>query len=420
MTPRDGIGRMAARASEPVVPGGGSEVSPAWYDVSWNPTAGCSPVGPGCDHCEALRTVAQLARMGGKSGARYAGLTAAGRAGPYWTSELRVREELLTWPLRQRKGRRILVDSLSDLFHEQLATETIDTVHAVMTIAHWHRFLTLTRRAAQMRAYYSDPQTRHRIAAQIERLAATDPVQSGGSLRARRNGSGEGVDAGAGVGVGAGLGAGMGQEAGAGMPRNWPAGPDAMAAPGGSADAAPARAAPGPWPVAWPLPNLWLGVAIEDQEHADRIAHLLQTPAAWRWACFEPLLGPVRPDRLAVGADGYVDALAGAGFGLDGGDRRQTLAEAALRPLDWVVAGGETGAGARATDPDWVRDLRDRCTATGVPFFFKQWGEWTPAPGDGPEQKLVRRRRRAAGRLVDGRSWEEMPWALRETARRRR
>ncbi len=53
---------------------------PLWYDVTWNPTAGCSPVGPGCDHCEALRTVAQLARMGGKSGARYAGLTATGRA----------------------------------------------------------------------------------------------------------------------------------------------------------------------------------------------------------------------------------------------------------------------------------------------------------------------------------------------------
>src|SRR5271157_5320994 len=119
---------------------------PDWYDVTWNPTVGCSAISPGCDHCQALRTVAQLARMGGKGGARYAGLTAT---------------------------RRILVDSLSDLFHETLAVETIDALHAVMAVAHWHRFLVLTKRADHMRAYYADPQTPYRIAAAVDDLATT-------------------------------------------------------------------------------------------------------------------------------------------------------------------------------------------------------------------------------------------------------
>ncbi|MGH7031172.1 MAG: DUF5131 family protein, partial [Stellaceae bacterium] len=76
--------------------------------------------------------------------------------------------------------------------------------------------------------------------------------------------------------------------------------------------------------------------------------------------------------------------------------------------LDWVVAGGEIGVGARPAQPEWVRELRDRCVAAGVPFFFKGWGEWGPEP-DGPAERMVRSGRRGAGRLLDGRSWNEMP-----------
>ncbi len=372
---------------------------PAWYDVTWNPTAGCSSMGPGCDHCDALRTVAQLARMGGKAGARYAGLTTMGRVGRQWNGELRVRDDVLTWPLVQRKGRRVLVNSLSDLFHEKLATDTIDAVHAVMTIAHWHRFLTLTRRAERMRAYYVDPQTPQRIATQIEQLAATILPALGSSSRGRDSS------------------VSTGHAAEGGVRRNWPeglarvvrrqAGP--VAGEAGAATIDP-----------WPLPNLWLGVAVEDQDRAGRIAELLQTPACLRWACFEPLLGPVRPDLVPVDGDGYVDALDGSRFDLDGRGRRLAIAGPALRPLDWIFAGGETGAGARPTDRDWVRDLRDRCLATGVPFFFKQWGEWAPAPDDNAAQKMVHRGRRAAGRLIDGRSWDDMPSAMRAPTRRPR
>jgi protein gp37 len=363
----DRLGQLASPRAVVVGSAPAKLSAPTWYDIAWNPTAGCSPVSPGCDHCEAMRIVAQLARMGGKGGARYAGLTLPGRLGPEWSGELRVRDDLLTWPLAQRKARRILVDSLSDLFHERLTTEAVDAVHAVIRIAHWHRFLIQTRRAARMRAYYSDPQTPQRIAVQIERLAT-------GVVPARV------VDRKAAAAVAA-LGTGIG---------------------------------------AWPLPNLLLGVSVEDQKRVGRIGTLLQTPAALRWACFEPLLGPVRTDCVPVGAAGYVDALSGHRFDIDRRGRLLAMQGPALPALDWVVAGGEIGPAARPAIPNWVRDLRDGCAVAGVRFFFKQWGEWGPAPGNGSGEDVVRCGRRTAGRLIDGRSWDEMPSALRQRARLRR
>jgi len=156
----------------------------------------------------------------------------------------------------------------------------------------------------------------------------------------------------------------------------------------------------------WPTRNVWLGVSVEDQRAADeRIPELLATPAAMRFVSCEPLLGPV--------------------------DLKPWLGE--RRRLDWVIVGGETGPGARPMHPDWARSLRDQCTAAGVPFFFKQWGEWLPegqfgADGDTPtpantgcQRALVglleggdgvvcyRVGRRNAGRLLDGRTWDESP-----------
>ena len=93
-----------------------------WFDATWNPTSGCSLYSPGCEHCYAMRIAARLARMGGKTGARYAGLTTAQRSGPIWSGEIRVAEDLLAWPLLRRRPRRIAVNLMSDLFHENLAT----------------------------------------------------------------------------------------------------------------------------------------------------------------------------------------------------------------------------------------------------------------------------------------------------------
>lgn len=109
----------------------------------------------------------------------------------------------------------------------------------------------------------------------------------------------------------------------------------------------------------WPLKNVWLGVSVEDQATADeRIPLLLLTPAATRWVSAEPLLGPVDLRRFL---EFYVGSSNETAFG-----------------LDWVVVGGESGPKARPMHPDWARNLRDQCASAGVPFLFKQWGEWKP------------------------------------------
>lgn len=119
--------------------------------------------------------------------------------------------------------------------------------------------------------------------------------------------------------------------------------------------------------IGWPLPNVWLGVTAEDQTRAnERIPDLLATPAAVRFVSCEPMLGPVDLRNVSP-ADKYeIDVLSGYDFdqGLVG------------PRLDWVICGGESGPNARPMHPDWARGLRDQCAAAGVPFHFKQWGEW--------------------------------------------
>lgn len=127
----------------------------------------------------------------------------------------------------------------------------------------------------------------------------------------------------------------------------------------------------GNWMLDYPLSNVWLGVSCEDQKAADeRIPWLLKTPAAVRFVSYEPALGPVDFET-------YIEQ----------GEYEEP-------PLDWIIAGGESGPGARPAHPDWFRSVRDQCVEAGVPFFFKQWG--------GVDKN-------AAGRLLDGREWNEYP-----------
>ena len=107
--------------------------------------------------------------------------------------------------------------------------------------------------------------------------------------------------------------------------------------------------------------NIWMGVSIEDSKYAFRANHLRQTPAKLKFISAEPLLGPLELD---------------------------------LTGLDWIIAGGESGPGARPADIDWIRELRDSCLEAEVPFFFKQWGGRTPKSG---------------GRELDGQFWDDMP-----------
>ena len=155
----------------------------------------------------------------------------------------------------------------------------------------------------------------------------------------------------------------------------------------------------------WPLPNVWLGVSVEDQVTADtRIPYLLQTPAAVRFMSAEPLLGPMDLGWLEVSALERADVLQGKLHGLTtSGSRCWT--KVGMPRLDWVIAGGESGAGARPMHPNWARSLRDQCATAGVPYFFKQFGEWAPVhssvlPASGPGIATV---------LPDGRVREWQP-----------
>lgn len=128
----------------------------------------------------------------------------------------------------------------------------------------------------------------------------------------------------------------------------------------------------------WPLRNVWLGVSAENQSAAnERIPLLLATPATVRWVSAEPLLGAINFTRLRPSDVTWLDCL-------EGREHDGPSTTSGGTKLDWVVAGGESGSDARPMHQDWVRNLRDQCAAAGVPFLFKQWGEWRP-PLEGEE-----------------------------------
>ena len=258
-----------------------------WTDVTWNPVTGCRKVSPGCQHCYA-ETFARRG-MGPWKGRRF--------------EDVRTHADRLDAPLRWRKPRRVFVNSMSDLFHEDVPDDFIDRVFAVMLLARRHTFQVLTKRPERMRSYVR-PGARLRVTVEAGRLAD----DGRGSLSE---------------------------------------------------------------PIAWPLPNVWLGVSCEDQQRAaERIPILLDTPAAVRFVSAEPLLGPIRLDWLRV-KDGNLHALRGVrtdDFTSCGVPDQRTAR------LGWVICGGESGPGARPCAVEWVRDIRDDCTAAGVACFVKQLG----------------------------------------------
>jgi protein gp37 len=277
----------------------GDNSSIEWTDATWNPVRGCGPV---------------------------------------WTGKVRLVPELLEQPLEWRRPRRIFVNSMSDLFHEDVPVDFIYRLWCVMAAARRHRFQILTKRAARMREVLTAPP----FAGQVV------------------------VD------------------------------------------------------------NVWLGVSVEDQAAADeRIPQLLATPAAVRWISAEPLLGPLDIERWTWPlcwhwAAGYKSPEAALAAGAYAVRKRQGLLGAHVPLISWVVAGGESGPGARPMHPDWARALRNHCAAAGVPFFFKQWGNWTPCLDHGGhlasdrevlfgDQWMLQVGKKSAGRELDGRTHDEYP-----------
>jgi protein gp37 len=261
---------------------------------------------------------------------------------------------MLNQPLVWKRPRRIFVNSMSDLFHEKVPFDFIDEVFEIMLRAHWHTFQVLTKRPERMLQWAMSTNARHG---------------------------------------------------------------DLLGTPGGGEPADPPK-------------NIWLGVSVEDQAAAnERIPLLLQMPAAVRWISAEPLLGEI--DLTHVWRKGedwtYIDNCLT-------GENSTKAGHYFGKKLDWVVVGGESGPGARPMHPNWARWLRNQCQTAGVPFFFKQWGDWFPIDAEtntGKQKQFelahadrrtlgelkildletatYRCGKKAAGRELDGRTWDEYP-----------
>ena len=144
--------------------------------------------------------------------------------------------------------------------------------------------------------------------------------------------------------------------------------------------------------LGWP-PNAWIGVTAENQETADeRLPQLIQVPAAVRFVSVEPMLGPV---NLFDSVPGVFGTLRHPPY---------------IGHIQWFVCGGESGKNARPVNPQWVHSLRDQCVSAGVPFFFKQWGEWASVQGD--TVQITRVGKKVAGRSLDGIAWNDLPIKL--------
>lgn len=244
--------------------------------------------------------------------------------------EIFLDEKTLTQPLRWKRQRRIFVGSMTDLFADFVTDAMLDRVFAVMALSPRHTFQVLTKRPERMREYFGS-----NIVAWGMRIAKGIHFSE-------------------------------------------------LAAFNSSISNTPRV----------PLPNVWLGVSAEDQASADqRIPHLLAAPAAKRFVSCEPLLGPIDLTldnlvcgpcpRCSGGSQVEPDTNANACRRCDG------LGKSGEWAIDWVIAGGESGPGARPAHPDWFRTVRDQCEAAGAPFFFKQWGSWAPRAEWSPRLKMV-------------------------------
>ena len=213
------------------------ESSIEWTDATWNPIRGCSLVSDGCRNCYAMR---QAHRHSGP-GKPYDGLTQMTPTGPKWTGGVRTLPEKLTDPLRWQKPRMVFVNSMSDLFHEQVPDDFVAAIFGVMARAHEHTFQVLTKRPERMQQI-------------VRELTPAEAICAAGIV--------------------------------------WP---QFFKRPlGGNEAKAIGRRG-------WPLPNVWLGVSAEDQKTWDeRVPYLLKTPAAVRWVSAEPLLDAIVPVVLAV------------------------------------------------------------------------------------------------------------------------
>src|SRR5271165_5823625 len=227
--------------------------------------------------------------------------------------EFFVDERILHEPLKQKKPCTIFVGDMFDLFHEAIPTTMLDEVFTVAAVCKHHTFQFLTKRADRMRDYLRQIQDDEKDLHRWQALACmiTDSPCAAGLIE----------------------------------------------------------------DLNWPIPNIWCGVSVEDQQRADeRIPLLLQTPAAVRFLSVEPMLEEIDLTRIPLSNNFTLDALTG----IYGGGYPDNFCSAFI---DWVICGGESGPGARHFNLAWAESIREQCRAAKTAFFMKQIGSNPIAPG---------------------------------------
>ena len=304
--------------------------------ATWNPVTGCTKVSAGCDHCYA-ETFAERWR---------------GTPGHHFEQgfDVRLWPDRLTIPWKWKRPRRIFVNSMSDLFHEAVPDGFIAQVWDVMGQSPQHTFIILTKRHARMRSWVTRWADRSNDRAS-DRPDGMPPLARGPEAVRAAYASGRAL-----------LFADM---------------LDSMGTP------PPGAAYPlYDWMEGWRhwpavLPNVWLGCSVEDQKWADvRIPALLRTPAAVRFISAEPLLGPIDlTGQPGLGCEETGPAVTHHGYSTrtDYGTGSEWDCDHQVG-LDWVIAGGESGPGARPCDLGWLRALALQCERAQIPYFCKQLG----------------------------------------------
>jgi protein gp37 len=284
-----------------------------WTEKTWNPVTGCTKVSQGCKNCYAER---MYERFNGKGTFK----------------NVTCHQDRLSIPAKWRKPAVIFVNSMSDLFHDDVPFSFIYDVFLTMQKTERHTYQVLTKRPERMLEFFKHY-------AQIKE----------------------------------------------------------------------------------PLPNVWLGVSVENQKAAnERIPFLVQIPAVVRFLSCEPLLGEVNLDQVSPGGLYLFNCLSEPILHKGYMPNAQGL-------INWVIVGGESGPGARPMHPEWVRKIMIQCSKADVPIFFKQWGEWTPyreikytgnnksvratmlRDVDGVCAEMSRLGKKKAGRLFHGFEYNGMP-----------